>query len=83
MEFDLGRLKAERVAAGLTQKEMANKIGVNVTTYMRYENGESKMGIDLFSKYLNVLGYDQSKVSIFFLKNVTNRKRYQDNLARR
>lgn len=33
------RLKDRRLALGLTQQEVANKIGVDVTTYAHYESG--------------------------------------------
>ena len=37
------QIKAMRKIRGLTQKELAEKIGLNKTTYARYENGERRI----------------------------------------
>ena len=37
------RLLVLRKSAGLSQKELAEKIGLNKTTYARYENGELRI----------------------------------------
>ena len=37
------RLLVLRKSAGLSQKERAEKIGLNTTTYARYENGERRI----------------------------------------
>lgn len=40
------QIKAERAALGLTQAELAEKIGKDKQTVMRYENGKRDIPID-------------------------------------
>ncbi|CCI85319.1 hypothetical protein FC52_GL000886 [Lactobacillus pasteurii DSM 23907 = CRBIP 24.76] len=70
MEFDLKRLKAERVAQGLTQAELAHKIGISTNTYWKKENGQRDIGIDEFIKIMSVLGFSKEQLPLFFTKNV-------------
>jgi len=66
MKFDLRRLRAERVAKGLTQAQMASAIGISTNSYWRKENGQRSLGVDEFVKILQVLGYSQDKLAMFF-----------------
>ena len=47
-------LKAARVNAGFTQKEVAESIGVAETTIVNWENGKNKMPIDGLVKLANL-----------------------------
>lgn len=78
MEFDLRRLKAERVAKGLSQEDIANALGITRSWYARKENGQVKLGIEEFTKIIETLGYDSSDVHIFFRLNVAKRERVID-----
>ena len=49
-------LKQLRLEKGLTQKQMAKELHVETNTYCQYENGKRQIGIDTFSKIINVLG---------------------------
>lgn len=74
LKFDLKRLRAERVANGLTQEEMAEAMGYkSKSTYSRKENGHVAIGVDEFAKMISIFGYDEGKMSIFFTINVDNR----------
>lgn len=64
MKFDLQRLKGERVARGITQAEMAHKIGISTNAYWRKENGERDIGMEEFVKILNVLGILNEKKNL-------------------
>lgn len=70
MKFDLQRLKGERVARGITQAEMAHKIGISTNAYWRKENGERDIGMEEFVKILSVLGFRKKQISLFFAKDV-------------
>ena len=49
------RLKATRVAKGLSQAELALKTSVHVTNISRYERGENKPTTEVLSKMADVL----------------------------
>ena len=50
-------LKAARVNAGLTQKELAEKIGKSETTIVKWENGQTgkKISIENLEKLCKIL----------------------------
>lgn len=74
VEFDVKRLKAERIAKGLTQQDLADALGVTRSWYAMKENGKRKLSLEEFSKILDALGYNESDVHIFFKLNVANRE---------
>jgi len=74
LEFDVKRLKAERIAKGLTQEDVANALGVTRSWYAMKENGRRNITLEEFSKILDALGYDESDVHIFFKLNVAKRE---------
>ncbi|MBD5101930.1 MAG: helix-turn-helix transcriptional regulator [Subdoligranulum sp.] len=49
------RIKEAREKAGMTQKELGEKIGVSGVAVMRYEKGQRKIDIDLFRKLADAL----------------------------
>lgn len=73
MGLDLNRIKAERVHCGLTQKEMAKKLGMTRNAYAKRESGIVKIGANELAKIANVLGYDKDHMGIFFTINVPKR----------
>lgn len=66
--FNPTRLKAERIAANLTQEEVANKLGKKRSWYAKKENGITNTGADELAEIANVLKI--SDISIFFTHNV-------------
>ena len=55
--FILGeRLKEERTKAGFTQKQMAEKAGINKSLVSKVENGYSDIKISSLVKMFSVLG---------------------------
>ena len=75
MRLDIKRLKAERIAKGLSQEEMASKMGWNSRTpYVKRELGMIDIGVDEFLKMINILGYTENNLSIFFKKDVPERE---------
>lgn len=77
MTIDLRRLKAERVAKGLTQDEMANLMGWKTRTpYAKREIGIVDIGADELAKMAGILGYSPSQLSIFFTSDVPERERF-------
>lgn len=71
MTIDLKRIKAERIAKGFTQDEMAEKLGWKTRTpYAKRENGLVIIGADELGRIAYVLGYSTNELGIFFTKNV-------------
>lgn len=52
------RLKEARLRAKLTQKEIADAVGIATTTYNGYERGKSDPDINTLCKMMNVLNVD-------------------------
>ena len=76
MRLDIKRLKAERVAKGLSQKEMATEMGWNSRTpYAKRELGIIDIGVDEFLKMIKILGYTENNLSIFFTEDVPEKER--------
>lgn len=76
MTIDLKRLKAERIAKGLTQDQMSELMGWKTRTpYAKRENGIVSIGADELAKMAAILGYNSDDLGIFFTKNVPERER--------
>lgn len=70
MGLDLKRIKAERVHCGLTQQEMADKLGMTRNAYAKRESGIVKIGANELANIASILGYDRDHMGIFFAANV-------------
>lgn len=66
MEFELNRLKAERIAKGYSQEELAKKLGWTRSMYIKRENGTVSLGVDELAKIATALEMPESRISIFF-----------------
>lgn len=76
MTLDLKRLKAERIAKGFSQEDMAKKLGwKNRATYAKRETGLVDLGADELARIAEILGYSKNDLGIFFTINVPNRER--------
>ncbi|HEJ8273916.1 TPA: helix-turn-helix transcriptional regulator [Staphylococcus aureus] len=66
MVLNLKRLRAERIACGITQDEMAHKMGWKTRTpYAKRENGIVDIGANEFIKMAKILGYETNNLDIF------------------
>ncbi|MGO2695702.1 helix-turn-helix domain-containing protein [Bavariicoccus seileri] len=75
MTVDLLRLRAERMARGITQDRMAEEMGwKSRTPYAKQENGLVAIGADELIKMANILGYEPNQTGIFFTTNVPKRE---------
>lgn len=76
MTIDLMRLKAERIAKGFTQDDIAEKMGWKTRTpYAKRENGFISIGADELGKIASILGYSENQLGIFFKKDVPEKER--------
>lgn len=62
-------LKAARVNAGLTQKQAADKIGVNVNSIVKWENGKNVPSAKYIPKITSA--YNTTYDDIIFLPDIT------------
>lgn len=72
MKFNHNRLKAERIARGLTVEEMGEVLGVQKGTYSKKENGKLPIDVDEFSLITNKFGIKREDIVIFFTLNVAD-----------
>ena len=56
------KIRMARLAAGLTQDELARKMGVNRTFVGTYENGVRKPKLDTINRFAVALGVDPSEL---------------------
>ena len=71
MTLDLNRIRAERIAKGMTQDEVAKKMGWKTRTpYAKRENGIVAIGADELISLALILGYTKDDLGIFFNQNV-------------
>lgn len=71
MRFNYNRLKAERIAKGLTIQDIADELGVTKGTYSKKENGKLPVTVDDFSIISNKLGITHQQIPIFFTQIVS------------
>lgn len=57
-------LKQARVGAGLTQEQMAEKLGVSTVTYNSYERNPSKMQVQKLVKFSQATGIETSMLRL-------------------
>lgn len=69
MTVNLKRLKAERIASGMTQDEVAHKMGwKSRTPYAKRENGLVSIGADELAKITKIFGLPMGKITIFLAR---------------
>ena len=76
MKLDLRRVKAERIACGLTQEEVTKRMGrKDRAWYAKRENGIVPIGADDLIKLALIFGYTKDQLGIFFTENVPEKER--------
>ena len=75
MKVDLLRVKAERVANGYTQAQMAERMGLARDQYNKRENGRISFSADELITLANLLGYSKDEIGIFFKQIVPETQR--------
>lgn len=78
MTVNLKRLKAERIASGMTQDEVAHKMGWKTRTpYAKRENGLVSIGADELAKITLIFGLPMEKSLFFLTTTFPKRNTYQ------
>ena len=75
MTLDLNRIRAERVAKGMTQEEVDKKMDWKTRTpYAKRENGIVAIGADGLISLALIFGYTKDDLGIFFNQNVLEKE---------
>ena len=75
MTLDLNRIRAERIAKGMTHDEVAKKRGWKTRTpYAKRENGIVAIGADELISLALIFGYTKDDLGIFFNQNVLEKE---------
>ena len=74
MNFNLQRLKFERLSRNISQEEMAGALGISRNAYYKKESGRIKITVEEFSIIMNKLGIPSEKAGIFFTFDVPDRE---------
>jgi transcriptional regulator, putative len=74
VKLDLKRLRAERVACGLSQEDVAKKFGKTRSWYAKRENGFVSIGADELAKIAGIFNIDDKRIAIFFNNNVPKKE---------
>ena len=75
MTLDLNRIRAERIAKGMTQDEVAKKMGWKTRTpYAKRENGIVAIGADELISLALIFGYTKDDLGIFFNETVLEKE---------
>ncbi|BBN99196.1 helix-turn-helix domain-containing protein [Sporolactobacillus terrae] len=73
LRFNVKRVKAERIARGITQERMAEILGISRAQYIRKENGKRPIAVDELTVICDSLKITREHVLIFFVNDVDNR----------
>ena len=67
-EFKIS-MAAARTNVNLNQQEMAEKLGINRTSYIRYEKGESYMRMDMAWRFAEIVNIPFAYIDFCLPKN--------------
>lgn len=70
-EFNIRRMKAERVAKGISVKDMSERMGMTQGTYSKKENGKIRVNVDDLAKVFEILELNEGDCGIFFTHSVS------------
>lgn len=69
-EFQIS-MAAARVNAELNQQEMADRLGIDRTSYIRYEKGESIIRMDTAFRFAEIVNIPFQYIRFYLPKNTT------------
>mgnify|MGYP002627563254 CR=1 FL=1 len=65
------RMAAARMNADMNQQEMADALGIDRVTYLKYEKGDSIMRMDLAYKFSELVNIPMEHIDFLWPKNAT------------
>lgn len=69
MKLNIKRIKAERIANGLTQDDAAKALKISRSSYALRENGHTNWSIDNLTNFCKLIGIGPDEIGIFFLES--------------
>lgn len=74
MDFNLQKLRYERMSRQVSQEEVASALNISRSYYHKKETGKAKMTVDEFAKVVEILGIPESEIIYFFTRKVPVRE---------
>lgn len=74
MQFNLQRLRFERMSRLIPQERVAEALGISRSYYHKKETGKAKMTIEEFGIIIDVLGIPKNEIINFFTTDVPERE---------
>jgi len=74
MQFNLQRLRFERMSRLIPQEKVAEALGISRSYYHKKETGKAKMTIEEFGIIIDVLGIPKNEIINFFTTDVPERE---------
>lgn len=74
MQFNLQKLRYERLSRQISQEEVASALSISRSYYHKKETGKAKMTVDEFGRVVEVLGIPESEIINFFIRKVPERE---------
>lgn len=74
MDFNLQKLRYERMSRQISQEEVAAALNISRSYYHKKETGKAKMTVDEFGKVVEVLGIPETEIINFFTRKVPKRE---------
>lgn len=75
MNFNLQKLRYERMSRKISQDEMAEALNLSRSSYAKRESGIVKISVEEFTVIINKLGIPENEAINFFTFNVPKRER--------
>ncbi|PTF50062.1 helix-turn-helix domain-containing protein [Staphylococcus chromogenes] len=73
-EFNVRRMKAERITRGISLTDMASEMGMTPGTYSKKENGHIRITVDDLAKMFEVLNIPETDCGIFLQTKLPKRQ---------
>ncbi|TDM47783.1 XRE family transcriptional regulator [Macrococcoides goetzii] len=74
IKFNVNRLRAERIARGISLHDMAGKMEMAPSTYSKKETGLIRINVDDLAKAVSILDISDAELGIFFVKDVAKQE---------
>lgn len=71
-KFNVRRMKAERIAKGISLRDMSQRMEMTQGTYSKKENGKIRINVDDLAKVFDILELEEEDCGIFFTHKVSN-----------